>query len=134
MSLKELCFPNPFSTSNYFPTICALVKSQTILLSFCQPKFLKLTYFSSKLPPFTKNYPKTWSTHFKSWIDIPKRFLWCSWPLESLAKISFSMFGYMEMHKWLWKCITETNVMENIKCGEIYKPIILSIPKPSRTP
>ena len=30
------------------------------------------------------------------------------------AKISFSILGDMEMHKSLWKCITETNVMENI--------------------
>ena len=36
-----------------------------------------------------------------------------------LAKISFSILGDMEMHKWLWKCITEKNVMENIKSREI---------------
>ena len=31
------------------------------------------------------------------------------------ANISFNILGDMEMHKWLWKCITEANVMENIK-------------------
>ena len=35
------------------------------------------------------------------------------------ANISLSILVDMEMHKRLWKCITETNVMENIKSGEI---------------
>ena len=39
------------------------------------------------------------------------------------AKISFSIWGDMNMHKWLWKCRTETNVMENIKSWDIWKPI-----------
>ena len=38
---------------------------------------------------------------------------------DEVAKTSFSILGDMEMHKWLWKCITETNVMENIKWEEI---------------
>ena len=35
------------------------------------------------------------------------------------ANIFFSILGDMNMHKWLWKCITKTNVMENIKSREI---------------
>ena len=55
--------------------------------------------------------------------------------INFLEKInSFCILGDMEMHKWLWKRISETNVMEYIKSGEILKPIISSIPKPSRTP
>ena len=38
---------------------------------------------------------------------------------KNVANISFSILGDMEMHKWLWKCMTETNVMENIKWVEI---------------
>ena len=51
-----------------------------------------------------------------------------------LAKISFSILDDMKMHRWIWNSIRETNVMENIKSREIYKPILLSNPKPSRMP
>ena len=55
----------------------------------------------------------------KNWLSISLKASWKWTILVNLYYISFSILGDMEMHKWLWKCITETNVMENIKWGEI---------------
>ena len=77
------------------------------------------------------SWPKP-SPALRSWVVL-LGCLQCIWHTSS-DKNFFYCFSDMEMYKWLWICITDTNVMKNIKSGELWKPIMFAIPKPSRTP